>query len=893
MEENQKSNQVKFVLNALFDVRPVDERGNLDLSRVKQIKEVLDLREEKSRSIEEKPKVIQDEQGRIINLSSEKQIQAEEDVKSKIGFKSETEIKKPLPARIEVLPTKEEILAELESVNDFDKLLEGLQLIGIKEPTKQKIRGTKEAVERKAAIKQEIIEPKPKRIKRKTVKRFIKKEKLQDKKLKEAAGIEEFYFPEAAEQKYVAPTQLASRKTFPAWIKIWPKSLVGFIITGLLITLIIPTAAWLSQGLTVKEDVLNSSLSAYQNLLAAQQSLEESNWLAAEQNFGSAHSDFYQAHQEINKLGQLTLGILERLPGGDLVSSGSHLVKVGENLAQAGQGLAAAVNLFSYDNLFSLINSGIGDPELGVGVGSANILEAGLPNNDSLTDLMVASQKELNQALAGLRLANQELEDVEVDVLPDEIQSGVASLKEKLPLVEEMLNQATAYSTALLKVLGHDNPRQYLLIFQNNSELRATGGFVGTYGLLTLDEGVIDDLFIDGVFNADGQLHEKIIPPRPIQKISTAWSMHDANWFADFPASAQKIQWFYEKTGGPTTDGIISLTPVLVERLLELTGPIDMPQYKVILNADNFIELIQYKVEVDYDKELNRPKKILADFAPLFIRKLSELSSEQRKQALEIIFDCLEEKHILIYFNNFSLEQIAIKEGWSGEILETDKDYLSVVSSNINGFKTDRMINETINHQVEIQEDGSIINTLIITRQHQGGQEKYDWWNRVNANYLRVYLPQGSKLISAQGQSLEIYQPPIDYQKQGFKNDSLVKRIEDGMVIDGKTGTQIFQENNKTVFGNWVYVSPGETVRLVYKYKLPFKIDLTKSTDSYSLLAQKQSGSLGSNFKHQLKFPENWQISWQHPDNMNHQSGIMNYRGNLKTDKFLGVTFGF
>jgi len=788
MEKINKNNQTKFILNALFDVKPVTQKGDLDMERIKKVGQILDLRKE-----EDQVKLVKSEQGRTINLAS----------------------KKPdlIELEFEILPTKEEILSDLALFDDLDSLLEKIELAPIKQKKEQ-----------------EII------------------------------GLDDFYFPEVISHRPVSLLQEKPNR----FVKIWPKSLVGFIGTGLLISLIIPTAAWLSQGLMIKDDVLSNSISAYQNLMAARQSLEESNWQAAEQNFGSAHSDFYQAHQEINKLGRLTLGILEQLPGGDLVSSGSRLVKVGENLAQAGQGLAAAVNLFSYNNLFNLIN--LGD------------------SSGDLTDLMVKSQDDLNQALAGIKLANQELEEVKTEALPDDIQKGVASLKEKLPLVEKMLIKAESYLEVLLKILGHDNPRQYLLIFQNNSEIRATGGFIGTYGLLTLDKGAISNLFVDGIFNADGQLHEKIIPPRPIQKVSTSWSMHDANWFADFPTSAQKIQWFYEKTGGPTTDGIISLTPILVERLLELTGPIEMSEYGVVLNASNFVELIQYKVEVGYDKELNRPKKILSDFAPLFIKKLSQLSSDQRKEAIEIIFDCLEEKHILFYFNNSSLESLVKDEGWAGQLSPADRDYLSVVSSNINGYKTDRMVEETINHQAEIQPDGSIIDTLTITREHQGGQEKYDWWNRVNSNYLRVYLPKGSQLISAQGQSLEIYQPPINYQEKGFKTDPLVNSIESSLVVDKKTGTHIFEESNKTVFGNWVYVSPGEKVVLTYKYRLPFKIDLTKTSDSYSLLAQKQLGSLGSNFSHQLKFPQDWQISWEHN---------MNYQGDLKTDKFLGVTFGF
>jgi len=858
----------RFILNALFDVKPVTQGGSLDVERIKKIEETLDLRKQ-----EHKIELVKHGQSRTINLSIKKRF-APAEVSNKRSDLSSATLpsaksllsrsdlgKKPLPHDVETLPTKDEILADLESIDDFDKLLGDIEMASAESP----------AIESSPPV--EGLPP----IKH-TARERIEQEKEAVKQKDLTVGLDEFYFPEVVSHKSESLPQEKPNR----FIRIWPRSLLGFIITGFSIALIIPTVAWLSQGFVIKDDVLSSGLSAYQNLMAAQESLEASNWQAAEQNFSSAHSDFYQAHQEINKLGRLTLGILEQLPGGDLVSSGSHLVKVGENLAQAGQGLAAAVNLFSYDSLFDLVNLS-DDPD--------NVLAA--QQGKTLTDLMAESQDDLSQALIGIESANQELEEVKVEALPSDIREGVSALKEKLPLVEEMLAKTQDYSDALLKILGHDNPRQYLLIFQNNSEIRATGGFIGTYGLLTIDKGAIDELFVDGIFNADGQLHEKIIPPRPIQKISTAWSMHDANWFPDFPTSAQKIQWFYEKTGGPTTDGIISITPTLVERLLELTGPIAMPEYDVVLNADNFVELIQYKVEVDYDKELNRPKKILADFAPLFVERLSQLSSQQKKQAIETIFSSLEQKHMLMYFNNFSLENLIIDQGWAGELLKADKDYLSVVSSNVNGYKTDRMVEETIEHQAEVQPDGSIINTLTIIREHQGGQEKYDWWNRVNSNYLRVYLPKGSQLISAQGQSLEIYQPPIDYREQGFKMDSLVNFIESGMVIDKKTGTRIFQENDKTVFGNWVYVSPGEKVALTYKYKLPFKIDLTKTSDSYSLLAQKQSGSLGSNFKHQLKFPEHWKVSWGHPNELNLGSGIVDFNSDLKTDKFLGVTFGF
>ncbi|MBU4082609.1 DUF4012 domain-containing protein [Patescibacteria group bacterium] len=782
-----KTKQFGRVFTALYDIKPVTAAGVLDVERIEKITDILDLSGEKKKEFIPCDLPKEEPLNFILTNTDD----------------------------LDVLPTREEILAELNKIENFEEFLRAA-----------------EEGERKNKAQEEKAQTSP---------------------------LEEFYFPEVA-RGTVLVAESEDKKEVRADGN---KSLFKFLMAGILIALIVPAATWVGYGFKIKEDVLSSGLSAYQNLLSAKQSLEESDWQDAEHNFGLARSDFFEAHQDINQLGRLTLGVLEQMPGGSLISSGSHLVKVGESLARAGEGLAAAVNLFSLNNLFNLADS------------------------------IALSKDNLRAALTEIETANQEIEQIKIKSLPEDIQSGILFLKENLPLVKETLSQALDYSVAFLSILGHDNPRQYLLIFQNNGEARATGGFIGTYGLITLDRGALTNLFIDGIYNADGQLREKIIPPQPIQKISTAWSMHDANWFADFPTSAQKVAWFYEKTGGPTVDGVISLTPTVVERLLALTGPISMPEYGVELDASSFVELIQYKVETDYDKELNQPKKILADFAPKFIKQIGELSAEKKKEAVEIIFDCLEEKHILVFFSNPSLEKLADEEGWSGKILSTDKDYLSVVSSNINGYKTDWVIKETIAHQAEIQGDGSVIDTLTITRQHQGGDLAYDWWNRVNANYLRVYLPLGSQLISAEGQSLEIYQPPIDYEENNFKKDPLVEAIENSMKIDPKTGTRIFEESGKTVFANWAYVSPGETVVLTYKYKLPFKIGLTGATDSYSLLTQKQLGSLGSAFSHQLKFPSNWQVSWRYPETSGLNAGGINFNGDLKTDKFIGASFEF
>lgn len=899
MEGNfQKSNPFKHILPVLYDIKPVRATGGLDLEKIKAVP-VLDLRKIKPGSKnsvllpgkpQQKKKIIQPallEQNIIFDqpyflakktfqekpVFPEKQVLPQGEILAEEPALLERPFFKPaplgktplrkLPSEKQLFefkgsPSRDEIIDELEQIEKEDALF-GAEEIKLVESS--------ETLVSPPPVSQP---PKTELIKTPEIKYLphLESEPADDFFKKWQPREEPVVFPIKKAQAR-ASTQI-KRVVVPRYF--WYKPLIGFVIASIFIALAVPGLAFLNQGLVVKENILASGLAAYQNLLSAKDSLEQANWQGAEENFALAYSNFNRANQEISGLAKVVLNLLDYLGSDSLVSSGAHLVKAGQALSAVGQELASAINLFSLNDLLNLAQ------------GSSN-------QSVPLTERIVASQNNLRQALNELRTAEGELGQLE-DISQPFLEK-ISDLKAKMPLIKKMLEQTLNYSDALLNFLGQRNPRQYLLVFQNNSEARATGGFIGTYGLLALDKGEMKKLFIEGVFNADGQLIEKVIPPQPIQKISTAWSMHDANWFADFPTSAQKIAWFYEKTGGPTVDGVIGLTPTVIERLLNLTGPIEMPEYGVVLSSSNFTEIIQYKVELDYNKELNQPKQILADFAPKFIKALAELSSQNKVEAVKVIFDALKEKHILLYFKDSALEEIVEKEGWAGQLLVTDKDYFSVVSSNINGFKTDRVIKETISHQAEIQPDGSIIDILTIRREHQGGNLAYDWFNRVNSDYLRVYLPLGSQLISAVGQTQEQYQPPIDYQKFSFRTDSLVAAIESRMKIDQQTGTQIFEENSKTVFGNWLYVSPGKTAVLTYKYKLPFKIDLTKTTDNYSLLVQKQSGSLGSQLNHSLKFPSDWTITWQYLENLNQESGIMNYKGDLQVDRFLGATFEY
>jgi len=243
-------------------------------------------------------------------------------------------------------------------------------------------------------------------------------------------------------------------------------------------------------------------------------------------------------------------------------------------------------------------------------------------------------------------------------------------------------------------------------------------------------------------------------------------------------------------------------------------------------------------------------------------------------------------------FDN-EVQEIISRQGWSGEIKQTKKDFLMVVNSNLNGFKTDGVIDEYINHVAKIKADGSVEVEVSIRRVHRGGKDALEWFNKVNSDYMRIYVPLGSQLLEAKGYTREVVEDPINYERLGFKEDPDVKRQEDSMRIDEATGTRIYEENGKTVFANWVYVSPNEEVTVYYKYLLPFKINLTeKGFSSYSLLAQKQAGSIGSKLVSQLIFPDNLKPVWIYPERS--VKDISNGLENdtiLNQDRFWGAVF--
>ncbi len=663
------------------------------------------------------------------------------------------------------------------------------------------------------------------------------------------------------------------------------KKSVALLTVGIFVSLAIPVVAYVQKVIDTKNQIESQSQVAYKNIDSAKSAMFSAKPEEARRNFQNAYQNFLSAGNSLNEIDGTLFSVIKVLPLGSKIKSGENLLEAGKHLSSAGQIVSEAFDVFlgdqgalkkkflNTDNISALKE-----------ISDYQTTDSGNKKANNLTDAIVIFQEKITQAKSEMEQANGFLGNVKISDLPEDKREQFVLLQEKLPTIIKDINDFSAYTNIILSVLGHKEARQYLFLFENNDEIRATGGFIGTYGIMKINEGNVSQLYIDGIYNPDGQLKERIIPPKPIQKMSATWSMHDANWWPDFPKSAEKVAWFYEKTGGPSVDGVIAFTPKVLENLLRITGPINHEKYNQVVSADNFVELTQNQVDSEYDKTLNRPKQFLADLAPLILEKVFNSPPEKWMEILASFAGCLEDRSVVTYFFDYNVQKAASELGWTGEILNVPKDYLSVVNTNINGMKTDRMIEQKISHQAEIKPDGSVIDTVTVTRSHKGGKETASWYNAVNADWMRIYVPKGSELLSAEGYTREVNSPPVDYAKLGFVEDDMVITEESGTNIDPYTGTRVYEDSGKTVFANWTYVSPGETLTVKYTYLLPFKLrfdDLKKPADTYSLLVQKQAGDDRSWVNSEVKGLENFDMLYRYPDNLS----FPDWKINQKFDK--------
>lgn len=463
---------------------------------------------------------------------------------------------------------------------------------------------------------------------------------------------------------------------------------------------------------------------------------------------------------------------------------------------------------------------------------------------------------------------------VDTKSLPGDQQEQVRTLLAQLDKSQSAVRELTLLADSLARFAGRDRSRRYLLVFQNQTEIRPTGGFMGSFAEVTLDHGAIKSVSVPGggTYHLKGQLLARVIPPQPLQLINPLWQFQDANWFPDFPESARKINWFWSKSGQPTVDGIIAVNASFMEKLLEVTGPIAMPEYGKIVTAENFLLETQKAVELEYDRQENEPKKFVGDLMDRLMEQVKSFGQDDWLKVAALVAESLETKDIQLAFFDPDEEALAERFGWSGRLKPSVGDSLALIEANVAGQKTDGVVEESVEHEVRIAADGSIEDFVTLKRRHLGIKGELFRGVR-NVVYLRAYVPAGSRLVSASG--FEAPEPRL------FKKISLDDQADPDIEAIESTdqttadGVKISREKDRTVFGGWLQLDPGQAQTVTLRYRLPFtvsdilaKLDTGQVPDgqnprgAYLLLLTSQSGKASRNITSKVILPDSWKIAW-------------------------------
>lgn len=567
--------------------------------------------------------------------------------------------------------------------------------------------------------------------------------------------------------------------------------------------------------LGVKNNVVQKGTEGYKNLIIAKDAFADFNFEEARKQFAFAASNFNIAKNDLDGLSSSVLGLADIFSG--RLGSAEKLNEAAELLSLTGEDLSETLSKLNNINFFTFLSE---EPE------------------QNSIEYLESLKSSLLSADGNILKAYRLLLDVNVEVLPEDKRETFSEFMNRIPQLRDFIEETANYTEILMKVLGKEGRMRYVVLFQNTSELRATGGFPGTYAVIEFENGKMEKFFVNDIYNADGHLKENIIPPKPLQKITPGWGMRDANWWPDFRQSAEKISEFYYKIEKQKVDGVIALNSDFILNLLGVVDPVELKSYNLVLTEKNFLSSIQNEVEYGANRE--QPKTILYEFTPLFLEKLRSVEKNKWMDIFELLQESVEDKNLLAYFKEPEIQKFAFENGFAGEVKSHIGDYLMVVYSNIMGSKTDFVIDNLIdlNLNKNIQDD-SIVHELKISRTHNGGDKKYGFYNKRNPSYVRVYVPLGVDFVSIKGNDGLKVNPLINYYNSSFRPDPDIRFIEENTNHNQSLNLDIFEDAGKTVFGFWLITEPKQKKTVTLKYKVPLGLN----DEKINLYIQKQPGA--------------------------------------------------
>lgn len=573
----------------------------------------------------------------------------------------------------------------------------------------------------------------------------------------------------------------------------------------------------------------------------------------------------YLLYQSGNKLAASLKGLSESAKSQDLEKIKKEIVATRTSLKK----FASSYSLVSWMKVVPYLSAYAKDVDHGIKAGQAG-LDAGeivLTTVEPYTDILGFKTGGKNETGGTGEKTTQERIDFLLKTIPDllpkidsisskvkVIESEVAQInpdrypekykgmevRSKIKSGQELISEASTFiinGKPMLEsapyLLGMDSPRTYFVLFQNDKELRPTGGFMTGYAIMKVDKAKFDPVLSDDIYNLDAKYKPSIPAPDPIVKyikgpyvISKNLRLRDMNWSPDFVTSMDMFTKSIKEIGVNNIDGVIAVDTHLLENLLNVIGPIGVSGFgnfntnidpqcncsQVIHELESYADVegpiiwdpLTGKI-ISKPKNADNRKRIIGPLMNSILANALGQPKEKLPALFQAGFTSLIEKHVLFYILDPKVQEAVSEFGLSGTIQDYSGDYLHVNDANLGGRKSNLYATEEVMQEINMAKDGSVTKTVTIT--YKNPEKQDGWLNSVLPTWVRVYVPKGSQLITSEG--LESKQEP-------------------------------YEELGKTVFSGFFQLRPEGVSKVTFQYKLPMKFN-----KEYKLLIQKQPGTGG------------------------------------------------
>ena len=428
-------------------------------------------------------------------------------------------------------------------------------------------------------------------------------------------------------------------------------------------------------------------------------------------------------------------------------------------------------------SLRNILDAGSLMADVGVNLSEAKTALAVLPSEGSLTQyLRKISEESLEPAASEINQINTLL--AEVDLAGTGYETQFAEYQGKLTALGDMLDLWVAAKEPLLTALGDAHPQTYLVLLQNNNEMRLGGGFIGSLVLVTLNDGRLTQMDFHDVYDYDGRYYEPLeVPVHELRDLTSIWRLRDSNISPDFKVSAEKAAWFLEEEGGPGVDGVIAVNLSSAESFLNTTGPLSLASLPRALAADDLSSVLATLVESKTYGD-SSPKAVLGELLSAFTEKAKDPTTATA--LFSTAWEETQKKAISFYHKDPSVQSLLESMDMAGELPDlntlatedNETDFFMPLFTNIGGNKTDHYVKTALHHDTQILEDGSMVVTVEMTRLNSFTQDAerqlkdtlrnygftawtddllYTLGKADNKTGVRLYVPEGAQLLATEG----------------------------------------------------------------------------------------------------------------------------------------------